>query len=59
MGRKRKLDETNSEPAGTAENASNKEDAESGDEEFEGFESDDDDDSIVNLEISDEESGEE
>ncbi|EAW25232.1 putative GTPase NOG2 [Aspergillus fischeri NRRL 181] len=59
MGRKRKLDETNSEPAGTTENASNKEDAESEDEEFEGFESDDDDDSIVNLEISDEESGEE
>jgi nuclear GTP-binding protein len=60
MSRKRKLDETNSEPAGTTENASNKEDDESEDEEFDGFdESDDDDDSIANLEISDEESGEE
>ena len=53
MGRKRKIDETASEPA-KDESTSQPE------EEFEGFdEDDDDDDSIANLEISDVESGEE
>lgn len=58
MGRKRKLDNTGSEPAEVPEKKpSNTED------EFEGFSGDDDDndsdDSIANLEVSDEESGEE
>ncbi|KAJ6136583.1 NGP1NT-domain-containing protein [Penicillium capsulatum] len=54
MGRKRKIDETGSEPAQEPESESQP------DEEFDGFdEDDDDDDSIANLEISDVESGEE
>ncbi|PYI03746.1 NGP1NT-domain-containing protein [Aspergillus sclerotiicarbonarius CBS 121057] len=58
MSRKRKLDETAPEAADGTE-AEDKASG-SGNEEFEGFdESDDDDDSIANLEISDEESGEE
>ncbi|KAE8352903.1 NUC091 domain-containing protein [Aspergillus coremiiformis] len=55
MGRKRKLDAVSDE----AEKSENKSGSAS-DEEFEGFdESDDDNDSIANLEVSDEESGEE
>ncbi|PWY86064.1 NGP1NT-domain-containing protein [Aspergillus heteromorphus CBS 117.55] len=58
MPRKRKLEETTSEAAADAEEASDKQKSEN--EEFEGFGSDeDDDDSIANLEVSDEESGEE
>ncbi|KAJ5095963.1 hypothetical protein NUU61_005319 [Penicillium alfredii] len=59
MGRKRKLEETTSEAADEEPESS---DSQSGKEEFEGFGDDDDDDdndSIANLEISDEESGEE
>ncbi|PWY93477.1 NGP1NT-domain-containing protein [Aspergillus sclerotioniger CBS 115572] len=59
MTRKRKLDETAPEAADETEAAEGQASG-SGNEEFEGFgESDDDDDSIANLEISDEESGEE
>ncbi|KAJ5610645.1 NGP1NT-domain-containing protein [Penicillium lagena] len=58
MGRKRKLDETTSEAAD--EKAESSDSQPGGDQEFEGFEeTDDDNDSIANLEISDEESGEE
>ncbi|RAL06016.1 putative GTPase NOG2 [Aspergillus ibericus CBS 121593] len=58
MSRKRKLDETAPEAADGTE--AEEKASGSGNEEFEGFdESDDDDDSIANLEISDEESGEE
>lgn len=54
MARKRKIDETGSEPAQEAKSESQP------DEEFEGFdEGDDDNDSIANLEVSDVESGEE
>ncbi|KAH8428499.1 putative GTPase NOG2 [Aspergillus melleus] len=60
MGRKRKLDETTLEGAEKSENASDKKPASAAEEDFEGFgDSDDDNDSIANLEISDEESGEE
>lgn len=60
MGRKRKLDETTLEGAEKSEKASHKPAAPAADEEFSGFEdSDDENDSIANLEISDEESGEE
>ncbi|PYH92890.1 NGP1NT-domain-containing protein [Aspergillus ellipticus CBS 707.79] len=59
MPRKRKLDDTTSEAADDAK-ASKKQASGSENEEFEGFDSeDDDDDSIANLEVSDEESGEE
>ena len=58
MGRKRKLDNTGSEPAEVPEKKSSYTE-----DEFEGFSGDDDDndsdDSIANLEVSDEESGEE
>ncbi|EAW10361.1 putative GTPase NOG2 [Aspergillus clavatus NRRL 1] len=60
MGRKRKIDETTSEPSDVKQSTSGKEDNETENGEFEGFgESDDDNDSIANLEVSDEESGEE
>ncbi|KAE8149272.1 NGP1NT-domain-containing protein [Aspergillus avenaceus] len=56
MGRKRKLDDANPEEADKTENKTSS----ASDEEFEGFDgSDDDNDSIANLEVSDEESGEE
>lgn len=58
MGRKRKLDNTGSEPAEVPEKKSS-----NAEDDFEGFSGDDDDndsdDSIANLEVSDEESGEE
>lgn len=59
MGRKRKIDET--QDAGQEETAEDKS-ANGAEDEFQGFddeEDDDDDDSIANLEVSDEESGEE
>lgn len=56
MGKKRKLDETGSEPSDAPEKQS-KPAAE--EEEFEGFSDGDSNDSIANLEVSDEESGEE
>ncbi|KAL4867336.1 hypothetical protein BDV12DRAFT_171480 [Aspergillus spectabilis] len=57
MGRKRKIDETTSQDAGDDKEASGKP---ASAEEFEGFEDDEsDNDSIANLEVSDEESGEE
>ncbi|KAK1141552.1 GTPase required for pre-60S ribosomal subunit nuclear export and maturation [Aspergillus melleus] len=60
MGRKRKLDETTLEGAEKSDMASDKKPASATEEDFEGFgDSDDDNDSIANLEISDEESGEE
>ncbi|KAL2814275.1 NUC091 domain-containing protein [Aspergillus granulosus] len=59
MGRKRKLDDTTTQPASEKKESS----AESGsgdEEEFEGFSGEEsDNDSIANLEVSDEESGEE
>ncbi|PYH79399.1 putative nucleolar GTPase [Aspergillus uvarum CBS 121591] len=59
MSRKRKLDDTTSEKPEDSKKASKAKASETDNDEFEGFESDDDDDSIANLEISDEESGEE
>lgn len=62
MSKKRKIDETTLEGAEKPEKASDKT-ASAAEDEFEGFDEDDDsddsDDSIANLEISDEESGEE
>ncbi|PTU24126.1 hypothetical protein P175DRAFT_0497246, partial [Aspergillus ochraceoroseus IBT 24754] len=58
MTRKRKLDENTSGDADDSKKASDKESA--SEEEFAGFDDEDDDnDSIANLEVSDEESGEE
>ncbi|BCR83217.1 putative GTPase NOG2 [Aspergillus chevalieri] len=59
MGRKRKLDESGSEPADAPEKPSKESKSAENEDDFEGFSDDDSNDSIANLEISDEESGEE
>jgi len=59
MGRKRKLDESGSEPADAPEKPSKESKSAKDEDDFEGFSDDDSNDSIANLEISDEESGEE
>ncbi|KAL4928821.1 putative GTPase NOG2 [Aspergillus undulatus] len=60
MGRKRKIDETEGAQDANEDKGASAEAASGSEEEFEGFDDDEDDnDSIANLEVSDDESGEE